>query len=176
MKDLTSTTFGLVIAYLLPGFFGLITISFWSATVREQFEAFSKAQSNVGLFFVVVLVALLLGVELTAVRWVLFELWFCRKDRLRPEEFAGFKDEKKASGFRVAIDEHYRYHQFWGGLTPILPAFFVGLTSTQRVPVRSSLGFFTWALCVILEVITIAAGINAYIRYVMRARAILKEA
>lgn len=174
MKDFTATTFGFVIAYLLPGLFGLITVSFWSETVRQQFDTFTKAQSNVGLFFVVTLIALLFGVELTAVRWALFELGLCRSDRLGPDEFGKLKDPAKAAAFRVAVDEHYRYHQFWGGLTPLIPVFFFGLTSTQHISPCDPDGLVLWLLCVTLEIITIAAGINSYQRYIKRSRAILE--
>src|SRR5437879_6585940 len=101
MKDITTTTFGLIIAYLLPGLSGLYTCSFWSPTIATQFDAFSKAESNAGLFFLVLLFALLVGLQLTAFRWVIFELLLCRRDRLNRDEFTQLKTKDQIEAFGV---------------------------------------------------------------------------
>ena len=61
MKDVTSTSFGLVIAYLLPGLMALYALSYFSIPVHALFLTFLKAESNVGLFLLVDAVCLLLG-------------------------------------------------------------------------------------------------------------------
>jgi len=108
MKDITTTTFGLIIAYLLPGLFGLYTCSFWSPAIRAQFEAFSKAESNAGLFFLVLLFALLVGLQLTAFRWVIFELLLCRRNGLKRDEFTQLKTKDQIEAFGVTLDENFR--------------------------------------------------------------------
>ena len=61
MKDVTITSFGLIIAYLLPGFAGLYGLSFWSVHVSLIFSTFSTSASNIGLFLVVILASLIIG-------------------------------------------------------------------------------------------------------------------
>src|ERR1044072_4975504 len=122
MKDVTSTSFGLLIAFLLPGVAGLYVLSFWFPTVDEWLRTFLTAQSNAGLFFLVALAALTIGLQVTIIRWLLFEKWFGGADSLGATEFTALRDEQTLAAFRAAVDEHYRYHQFWGGMAVIIPA------------------------------------------------------
>jgi small basic protein len=170
MKDVTSTSFGLLIAFVLPGVAGLYTSSFWSTTVHQWFATFLTAESNVGLFFLLALAALIIGLQLTLVRWLLFERWFSPEVSLAPSEFAALKDDKILAAFRAAVDEHYRYHQFWGGMAVVFPVSAV----TAIYQTRSCLSAIVF-LCVFLaiEVVTWLAAREAYARYVVRARAIL---
>jgi hypothetical protein len=124
MKDVTSTSFGLLIAYLLPGLVALYAFSLWLNSIQSQFKVFLTAESNVGLFLLVVLAAITLGLQVTAPRWVLFELilfkllfWLIskkqyRKHVLSSEDFLILGVRSKLEAFRAATDEYYRYHQF----------------------------------------------------------------
>ncbi len=49
IKDVTSESFGLLIAYLLPGLMGLFGIAMWSATLRRLLATFLTEQSNFNL-------------------------------------------------------------------------------------------------------------------------------
>ena len=108
IKDLTASTFGLLIAYLLPGLLALYTLSLWFTPLSPIFTTFTEAESTAGLFVLVLLGGLLLGVELTAFRWVVFECWICRRERLQASDFERLADEKRMAAFRIAVDEHYR--------------------------------------------------------------------
>src|SRR5882757_4441646 len=120
--DVTSTSFGLVIAYLLPGLAGLACLPFWSQRAKSVLDTFTKTESNVGLFLLVVMVGLAIGLMIAALRWVIYELLLCRSYRLRPEDFAHLGvDEKRLEAFTAAVDAHYRYHQFWGGMSVAIP-------------------------------------------------------
>ena len=175
MKDITTTTFGLMIAYLLPGLFGLYTCSFWSPTIRSQFELFSKAASNAGLFFLILLFALLVGLQLTAFRWVIFELLLCRRTALKRDEFTQLKTKEQIEVFSVMLDENFRYHQFWGGIAPVVPAFFLGLCREYGVALWSLVALQWFVAFLVVEAVTVAAAIEAYTRYVARALASIKE-
>jgi hypothetical protein len=173
MKDVTSTSFGLLIAFLLPGLAALYAFSLWPGPIQSLFQVFLTAESNVGLFLLVILAAIALGIQVTAIRWVLFELLFCRRHRLSKEAFSNLGDPGKLAAFRAATDEHYRYHQFWGGLTIVLPILYLGLRSPSS---NSAWAKSCWTAVVfmVLEVITFAAAIEAYSRYASRANKILQ--
>lgn len=170
MKDVTATSFGLVIAYLLPGVAGLYVLSFWSPDLGKVFDAFLKAQSNVGLFFLLTLAALLVGLEVTLLRWLIFEKWFSPVSALKPADFDNLKTEDLLAAFRGAVDEHYRYHQFWGNMAIVLP---FAVITTIHESVWSCRAIFAVLFLVILEGITCIAAREAYRHYVNRARAIL---
>lgn len=174
MKDVTSTSFGLVIAFLLPGFVGLYSLTFWSANVQEMFHTFLTAQSNLGLFLLVVLVALVIGLLVTPLRWLLFERFLCKSYFLTPDDFAELGTEAKLVAFRAATDELYRYHQFWGGTAIAMLPLYVGwlwdswsFLNYAEISL-SIIGFIT------VEVVTGLAAIEAYRRHITRSKRILK--
>lgn len=89
---------------------------FWSRYLAEILKTFLTLESNVGLFFLVGLAALTLGLLVTLFRWVLFEKWICKEVSFKPEDFKNLKGEPNLLAFRAVVDEHYRCHQFWGGM------------------------------------------------------------
>jgi small-conductance mechanosensitive channel len=194
MKDITSTSFGFLIAYLLPGLVALYAFSLWLDPIQSQLKVFLTADANVGLFLLVILTAIALGLQLTAVRWVVFELllfkallkivirkfkrWskkhrLSEQLRLSEEDFSSLGVPGKLEAFRAATDEHYRYHQFWGGMTIVLPILYLALRSS---PSYSSWVKSCWsvAVFVVIEIITFAAAIKAYSRYASRGNKIMK--
>ena len=124
--DVTLTTFGLVIAYLLPGLAGLYGLSFWSASVSNMFHTFLTSQSNVGLFLIVLLGSLVLGLFANGLRWLVFEVWFYRSHRFKPHLMKNLSGERRLGSYRSAIDEIYRYHQWWGGTAIMAPIGYLG--------------------------------------------------
>jgi hypothetical protein len=77
----------------------------------------------VGPSFFLLLTALALGLVIAAVRHLIWQKWFCRSHRLKDEGFRLLMGER-LTAFRAAAEEHYRYHQFYGGVClAIAPAF-----------------------------------------------------
>ena len=127
LKDVTITSFGLLIAYLLPGLVGLYGLSFWAPPLQTAFGIFLTSESNVGLFLIIVLAALVVGLLAHGVRWLIFEVLFSSSTyRLDPSVYAHLSGERKLTAFRTAIDEFSRYHQWWGGVAVVGPIGFVG--------------------------------------------------
>jgi hypothetical protein len=173
MKDVTSTSFGLVIAYLLPGLMALYALSYFSAPVHSLFTTFLQAQSNVGLFLLVTLAALAVGLQVSIVRALVFQHWICKKWRLSPEDFAALAVEGKLTAFRAAADEHLRYHQFWGGMVVVMPIMFGHWIVDQ--PAWSADQIILGVVFLALEAVTVWAARESYVQYVERSKAILSE-
>ena len=175
MKDITSTSFGLLIAFFLPGLAGFYGLAFWSPAVKNLFDTFLTAESNVGLFFLVFGGGVIIGLQVTLLRWLLFERLLCKSVNFDSTDFEPLgKDEKKLAAFRAVADEHYRYHQFWGGMFIVMPIFFIGWLvhswSTLHCFCRiSSIVAFT-----IVEVVTAYGAVTAFKYYVTRGKQILK--
>lgn len=74
MGGVTSTSFGLLIAYLLPGLIGLYGASLWSNAVSKVFSTFLTSSSNVGLFILILLGSLVVGLVVSGLRWLLVEV------------------------------------------------------------------------------------------------------
>jgi hypothetical protein len=83
-------------------------------------------------------------------------------------------DETKLTAFHAAVDEHYRYHQFWGGMTIVLPIFVIGWLSNNWKTVSFSKIISILFLFVFFELLMATAAVGTHKRYVLRARFIMK--
>src|SRR5947209_2391473 len=110
MKELTSTTFGYLIGFLLPGIFGLFALSAWFPEVGVILQPVMKADTTVGPSVVFLLIAVGMGLCLNAVRFVLFENWLCKTHKFPENMFASLTKEGKLTTFKSIVDEHYRFH------------------------------------------------------------------
>ena len=174
MKDITTTSFGLLIAFFLPGLAGFYSLTFWWDSVKILFNTFLTAQSNVGLFFLVIGGALIIGLQITLFRWIIFECIICRKYRLKPTAFEKLGTSKdKLEAFGEVVNAHYRYHQFWGGLSITIPIFFFGLYLTSSCDWTSYKKGWAIAAAIVIEIVTISGAIQAYINYTNRGKKIL---
>lgn len=172
MKDVTTTSFGLIIAYLLPGLAGLYSLSFWFPRIAELFAKFGSSESNVGLFLIVILVSVIISLQISFFRYFIFEVIVCAGIKLKPEDFANFGDKDKNIAFRVLIDGQYRYHEFWGGMLIVQPALFYGWITTSTSNIGLS-GVVLWVAAGVVEIATFFAAKIALERYCSRARTIL---
>lgn len=172
MKDITSTSFGLTIAYMLPGMVGAYSLVPLSQPLGDLFKGFLTAPSNVGLFFVLALVSLTIGLQITAMRWIIYECVLCFRWKLTANDFALLNSDSKLAAFRAVVDEHYRYHQFWGGMSIALPCLYLSVDLFTNIPIAKAclLRIASFSL----ELVTCSAAIVAYKRYVTRAKLILK--
>ena len=174
MKDVTSTSFGLVIAFFLPGLAALYSLCYWSSSVDQIFKTFLTTESNVGLFLLVVAAAVIIGLQITLVRWLLFEFWLCRSQKIESSFFKKLgTDEICLVAFRAVVDEHYRYHQFWGGICIVLPVFVVGWLRESWDTLASWQIVLTIIVFVSGELLTGWAAAVAYQLYSTRTKKIL---
>jgi hypothetical protein len=172
MKDLSSTSFGLVIAYLLPGFAGFFALSFWSSSIQAMFFTFVEAQSNVGRFLLVILCSLVIGLELSVVRFAVFEKLICKKMKRDQCDFSQLAIEPKFLAFRGTVDEFYRYHQFWGGMAIVVPFLAWGLIGiTEPYSKKWLVGIVFLAL----ELFNIVGAYAAFKNYIDTASRILSK-
>lgn len=173
MKDVTVTSFGLVIAYLLPGVTALYSLGFWFPGIHPLFQIFLTTQSNVGLFVIVVLVSLAVGLIVHGMRAVLYEYIFCKKEtRFDHSHFRKLTSVGRAEAFRSLVDEMYRYHQWWGGLSIIWPFFVYGFFSEQKVGLAEHLTL--WTAAGTLEIIFVYIATRVRSEYFGRFKMMLE--
>lgn len=172
-RDLTPTVFGYVVAYLLPGLSALVVLALVFNPIANLLKSFANAQSTVGLFFFVLLICLLLGMQLTACRWFLFEKLIYKSLSLTATDLSALRSAELAASFRLMIDEAYRYHQFFGAQVFVIPALLVGVLYRFSLGWRGRLS--AMLVCLVLEVITWMTAAEGWRRYVERSRAFLTE-
>jgi len=173
VKDVSSTTFGYIIGFLLPGMVAIYGLGFVSVDVASLLKPATAPEATLGPSLLLLLAALTVGMVVTAIRFVAFEKGICRAHKFQDGFFEKLGTAEKLASFRAAVDEHYRYHQFFGGLSVALIPLYGGwiwknhaVLSTCRV--LTALG--TWAL---LEILMVYCASNGYQKYVDRSNRIV---
>ncbi len=112
MQSLQSQNFGLLIAYLLPGFVGLWGISHVSVTV-ERWLAGDASGPTVGGFLYVTLASVGVGLTVSTLRWLVIDtIHHFTGISQPPWNFSRLSD--RTTAFQTLIEIHYRYYQFYG--------------------------------------------------------------
>ena len=170
--DVTSTTFGLIIAYVLPGLFGLFGMSFFSPRIASCFETIMSADSSAALILVMLLAAIAVGLQLSVARFLVFECLICRDCRFDAGPLGKIAEAGKLPAFRLLIDEQYRYHQFWGAMSFTQPILLYDWISALH-----GWNSILWAIGfgLIVEGATVYAGIESLRRYTCAQKRILGE-
>ena len=115
MNSLSTQNFGLVIAYLLPGFVALWGVSYFSPTVDTWISASQQNAPTVAGFMYVTLASLAAGVTVSAVRWAIIDQLH-HATGVVPTEWKFANLEGKLQGYLALIENHYRYYQFYANM------------------------------------------------------------
>lgn len=121
MKDFTTTSFGLVIAYLLPGLMAFLGVSAWSDRLRVVVRSLFSSQVDGGLLVSVGACAMVIGLIVNVLRWLTFERLICKKYRVATNVFSNSPSSEKLQSFLMVIEETFRYHQFYGSTAVLFP-------------------------------------------------------
>jgi hypothetical protein len=119
MGEVSETNFGLVIAYLLPGFVVLWTTSEWLGETQTWFGTCSAGAPSVGGFLYVTLASLAAGLTLSAVRWLVLDTVHHLTGVKKPEwDFSNL--QVNLAAFEGTVENHYRYYQFFGSMLLVM--------------------------------------------------------
>jgi hypothetical protein len=154
MQELSKGNFGLVMAYLLPGFVTLWGFSNVSATIRAWLGVSPADSPTVGGFLYVTLASLGAGLAVSLVRWAVVDTLH-RWTGIRPPRWDFGRLQNREAAFDVLVEGHYRYHQFYGNtLVAMLLVFAIRTTSLGVL----STGSVWLDLTVILAAVLFFAG------------------
>ena len=110
MKQVSSGNFGLLIAFVLPGFIVLWGVSYFSATVRLWLSG-AGTTPTVGGFLFVTLASVAAGVTVSTVRWLVIDTIHHWTGIRQPSwDFARLQENVGA--YNVLNDIHYKFYQF----------------------------------------------------------------
>jgi ABC-type long-subunit fatty acid transport system fused permease/ATPase subunit len=171
MKEVDKN-FGVIIAFLLPGFILLWGLSFSSDAVSSWLAVSSADKSaSVGDFLYSTLASLALGLIISAARWLLVDHvlgWMGVKDP--GLNFRNLKEKDVASAFSGAIENHYRYYQYYANtLVAIIGAFSAYVGAAHHTVVWKA-----WVGAIAIVAILFLGSRDALTKYYDRAAEILK--
>ena len=171
MKDVSEKNFGLVIAYLLPGFICLWGLSFSSNEIAAWLANSSAGESpSVGGFLYATLASLAIGLVLSALRWLVIDHFHYWTGIPPPSiDFSELRDADKFAAFQAVVEAHYRHYQYYSNtLVGIIVSF---LTYIVRGPDFPS--WYTWVAVVAILIALFCGSRDAMRKYFVRAEKIL---
>jgi hypothetical protein len=170
VSQFSEKNFGLVIAYILPGFTVVWGLSFVSPTVDSWLNASQQAAPTVAGLLLVTVASLASGLVVSAIRWAVVDTIHHRTGVPAPDwEFANLQD--RLSGFLAIVENHYRYYQCYGNMfiaTPMAGAAYLASASCSRAAIAC---FLLALLC--LEAILFLSSRDALQKYYVRAERLL---
>jgi len=178
MKELTSTSFGYLIAFLLPGVLGLYALSYWFPEAGALLQHILKADATVGPSLVFLLVAVGVGLCLSAVRYFILQRGLYRKKCLAENLHRRLKPDQLAL-FNAYAEQHYRYHQFYGNCWVAILILFVGWWWPGQWPFDNHP--FNWRTLWLIvgiaafELLLEESSRDAFAQYIKKCNALVEE-
>jgi len=132
MQEVSPFNFGLIVAYLVPGFVILWGLSFYSPIIAVWLAG--PAQQNVptvgGLFYAT-LASVACGMIANVFRWAIIDtLHHCTGVRMPRWDFSLLQE--KLGGYELMVELHYRYHQFFANMLIAIVFTYIAYRSTPN--------------------------------------------
>lgn len=162
MHDAFSRSFGLIIAFILPGLVGLVAVGIYHPLVASWLSTAPTTEPTVGGFLYVVLGSLAVGLTISAIRWAVIDTLH-HSTGLKPPVFDFAQLQRNLEAFTVAVEHYYRYYQFYANMVVAIS----GLAICHQV----ASGWWNWreyGLLIALEAILLAASRSSLTRYYSR--------
>lgn len=160
--------FGLLIAYVLPGFTVLLGLATLSETLRLWLVGPESSTLAVGGVLYVTAASILVGMVLNALRWVILDMLHHATGLVRPAWNDALLTDR-LSAFERLVEDHYRHYQFYGN-TAIAAVFAFAAWAASDAPWPSP---WPELALVALEFTLVAASRDALRRYYRRTGALL---
>jgi len=123
MKELSVANFGILIAYVLPGFTALWGASYFSETVQVWMGSPQADPPTVGGFLYVTLAAVGAGMTVSTVRWITVDTIHALTGLPHPRwDFSRLQE--KVDGYDVLVKIHYHFYQFNANMLVAVPFLF----------------------------------------------------
>jgi hypothetical protein len=173
MKDITEKNFGLIIAFLLPGFIFLWGISFSRSLGLSLASPTKDSEPTIAGFFTISLASLAVGMLISAVRFVVVDCFLFRPLLKRSPKihFSKLRDKDALELFLAVVENHYRYFQYYSNtLVAVVGAFVAYLFWGAS---RATCGL--WIGVLLLFAILLFASYDCLRKYNERAAEIVSD-
>lgn len=159
--------FGIVIAFLLPGFTCLCGVSALNPTVAGWLAAEPTTTPTIGGFLYVLLGSLATGLLVSAVRWAAIDTIHHRTGIVR-SHFKFDRLNANMAAYELAVEYNYRYFQFYANMIVSILVFVV-----CRQWAEGAWNFASNFGCFLLEVILFFTSRDCLKRYYERLSLVL---
>jgi hypothetical protein len=153
MKDITDKNFGVIIAFLIPGFMLLWGLSYSSSMVAAWLVKSSAADApTVGGFLYATLASLALGLLISAIRWFFVDhfLYYFTCLKQTKVDFSKLKTKEAFAAFEGVVENHYRYYQYYSNTFVAVVISFAAYLWAGKDTSSKTVIFGVILLCVVL--------------------------
>jgi hypothetical protein len=167
MNDLIRQNFGLLIAYVLPGFVVVSGAAILYPPVRDLVTPTLGLADGVESTAFVTLATLLAGMSVSSLRWLIVDSFHHWTGLRRPEwDDAGLP--AKLPAFTAIVEDHYRFYQFHANLAVAIACVYIAWR-VQQPP------FAPWAdeAFLLIECLFLATSRDNLRKYYARASRLL---
>jgi len=169
MTQTSNWQFGLILAYLLPGFIGLAGIAPFAPMLRQWLLPASGASLDIGPPVYTILAAVAVGMVLSCFRWLMID-HFHWSTGVKPPPWDDRRLQDNLESFDYLVQNHYRYYEFTGnGALALLWAYGVN----RIYGTLPFLGVGTDILVLIVLLVLFTASRDALARYYTRSGLLL---
>lgn len=167
MTESLDRSFGLIIAFILPGFLCLVGLTPYWPTLATWLSAEPTREPSLGGFLYVVLGSLAAGLIVSAVRWAAIDTLHHATGIARPDlNFRRLTENLLA--YQLAVEYSYRYYQFYSNALIANLVFAACYQTAYGLwPLSGWLGFLS------LEAILLAASRDSLSRFYRRGSLVL---
>ncbi len=118
-KEVSGSNFGLLIAYVLPGFTAVEGMPFLTGSSPAWGAAGGAAESTLSGLLSGTLGAVAAGLTVSTVRWLVIDTLHHRTG-LRPPAWDFSLLDKSVAAFELLLESHYRYYKFYANMVVAL--------------------------------------------------------
>jgi len=115
VRDLNRDNFGLLIAYLLPGFVVLLGLAEHVAAVHGWLGSTAAGPPTVGGFLYTTVGSTAAGMIVSAIRWLTLDHVFAWIG-IRPPPWNAARFAAQVPAFEALVANHYRYYQHYSNM------------------------------------------------------------
>jgi len=167
MTNVTRGNFGLLIAYLLPGYVVVATLADHFPAVATWLGTLQTDTPTVGGFLYATLASVGAGLAVSTVRWLTIDR-IHHATGIQPPAWDFASLQKNLDAFEGVVEAHFRYAQFYGGM---IIALAISIAGHGLVP-GSSVGAID-VLSLLLIPLFFAGSRDALSKYYQRTQIIL---
>ncbi len=170
MRQLSDRNFGLVIAYLVPGFIALWGLKWVDPEIGRWLDGPAGEGPTVAGFLYVTLACVGLGMTMNALRWALIDT-IHEHTGLRRPRWSDQMLHERVEGYIWLVENHYRHYQFYGNS---LVALFLAAV-LRHASLSDAQAGFGWldASVLILALVFFATSRSCLARYYRRTAILL---
>ena len=113
MTDLREDSFGLLIAYVVPGFLWILQLSTFSEPLQLWLSAEPSAAPTIAGFLFATMASVGAGLTASTLRWLTLDILH-HSTGVRPTSWTFRQLQANIDAFLTTVQYHYRYYQFYG--------------------------------------------------------------